>query len=210
MNKIILIYVVLLTIYSCEATNSSEPNEVENCETPYSIGNHRVFCGSDARDYYYLSYLECVRKTKYGKRINLQLKHRGRCWIWEKYGYETYLVIGVSKFEVHLILIEYRLLVICFYFISLQTSIIIIAVVFGVYMYYTGAFWTNKECTCALKNSTIDGPHDSNRCEKMIEVKINLHVETKDGRITFRHDPIIIDNVQLELIPTALAITMDE
>lgn len=210
MNKIILIYVVLLTVYSCEATNSSEPNKDVNCPTPYSGNSDGVFCGTDARDYYYRSTFECVRKNSYGRRINLQIKHRGRCWIWEKYGYKTYLVICVSKFEVHLILIEYRSLVFLFYFISLQISIIIIAVVFGVYMYYTGAFWTNKECTCALKNSTIDGPHDSNRCEKMIEVKINLHVESQDGRITFRHDPIIIDKVQLELIPAALPITIDE
>lgn len=39
---------------------------------------------------------------------------------------------------------------------------------------------------------------------------MNVHVETKNGRIALRHDPIIIDNVQLVLIPAASTITMDE
>lgn len=118
MDKTILIYVVLLTIYSNEATNSSEPDEVEDvkCATPYSAAPDNIYCGTDARDYHYLSYFECKQKTKYGKRINLQLKHRGRCWIWEKYGYETYAVIFVSKFEVNSVLIEYRSLVLSFHY----------------------------------------------------------------------------------------------
>lgn len=98
MNKTIVIYVVLLTIYSYEATNSSEPNKEASCETPYGLDPTNMYCGTDAQDYYYLSTLECEQKTKYGKSINLQLKHRGRCWIWEKHGYETYEVICVSKY----------------------------------------------------------------------------------------------------------------
>lgn len=109
--------------------------------------------------------------------------------------------------EVDLILIEYPFTCV---FISLQISLIIFAVIFGVYLYYTDGVWRHKECSYAAKNSPIDGSHDPNRGEKMIKVKINLHVETKDGRNTFRHDPIIIDNVQLVLIPAASTITMDE
>lgn len=99
MNKTIVIYVVLLTIYSSEATNSSEPNEEKSCITPYGLySDDDVYCGTDAYNYYYLSVFECEQNSKYGKSINLQLKHRGRCWIWEKHGYETYEVICVSKF----------------------------------------------------------------------------------------------------------------
>lgn len=108
MSKTILIYVILLTIYSYEATNSSEPNEEVKCITPYRAAPDEIYCGTDGQDYDYLSYFECQQKTKYGKRVNLQLKHRGGCWKWEKHGYETYEVIGVSEFEVDLILIEYR------------------------------------------------------------------------------------------------------
>lgn len=93
---------------------------------------------------------------------------------------------------------------------SLQIPLIIFAIIFVGYLYYTGVVWGLKKCSCALKNSPVDGPHDSNRCEKIIKVKINLHVESKDGGITFRHDPIIIDNVQLVLIPAASTIIMDE
>lgn len=101
MNKTILIYVVLLTIYSYEATNSSEPNDKEErCISPYALAPDRVYCGTDGLDYHYLSEFECIQKSKYGKRINLQLRHRGGCWIWEKNGFETYEVICVSKFEV--------------------------------------------------------------------------------------------------------------
>lgn len=111
------------------------------------------------------------------------------------------------NFEVDLILIEYPFTCV---FISLQIPLIIFAVIFGVYLYYTGGVWRLKKCSYALKNALINGPHDSNRCEKMMKIKINLHVETKNGKNTFRHDPIIIDNVQLVLIPAASTITMDE
>lgn len=97
MNKTIVIYVVLLTIYSYEATNSSESSKKVKCITPHTSDPTTYYCGTDAKNYYSLSTLECEKNTEYGKSINLQLKHSGKCWIWEKYGYETYQVICVSK-----------------------------------------------------------------------------------------------------------------
>lgn len=54
-------------------------------------------CGTDNKIYYHIDYLECYKITPYGKSINLQLKHKGACWIWETYGYETSTVLWVSK-----------------------------------------------------------------------------------------------------------------
>lgn len=104
------------------------------------------------------------------------------------------------NFEVDLILIECPF---AYGFILLQISLISVAVIFGIYFYYTGCFW-------CFKNASIDTPLDSNRCEKNIKVKLNLHVEKMDGRCIYRHDPIIIDNVQLVLIPEASTNTVDE
>lgn len=205
MNKTILIYVVLLTIYSYDATNSSEPNV--KCETSYVAPNPRDFvCGSDGQDYLDRYDFECKQKTKYGKSVNLQLWHRGGCWIWEKHGFETSEVIWVSEFEVDFI---HRISLTCV-FNLLQIPLIIFAPIFGVFLYFIFCIcWEYKlykKGFYALKHFSQNSPVD----EKIIKVKINSHVETKDGRTTFHHDPIIIDNVELVLIAAATTITIDE
>lgn len=96
MNKIIFIYFVLMTTYS---------NAEYKCETSYD--GLPLVCGTDGKTYGNLGRLNCeIEETEYGKRINLQLKHDGACWIWEKYGYDTYAVILVSKFQRDLISID--------------------------------------------------------------------------------------------------------
>lgn len=164
----------------------------------HAADTNNIFCGTDNINYD-SSTLLCEMTTKYGKRINLQIKHRGRCWIWEEHGLETNGVIYVSKFEVDFIID--RMSINCV-FISLQISLIIVAAIVGAYLYYKGVLCRREKCKSALTP-----------VEKIKKVKINLYVETKDGGVIFRHDPVIIDNVPLVLIPAASptrAITMDE
>lgn len=57
-------------------------------------------CGSGAMNNYYLETFECVYRTEHGKRINLQLRHEGGRWIWEKHGFETYTKLSVRKLQI--------------------------------------------------------------------------------------------------------------
>lgn len=85
MTKIILIHFVLILFIrlSCQ-----------KCEIAYSAGDN--VCGTDGKTYLNPSHLLCDQREEHGKRINLQLKHDGACWIWEKHGLETNTVIFVS------------------------------------------------------------------------------------------------------------------
>lgn len=58
-------------------------------------GGPRV-CGTNGVTYVNPSSLWCAQKEEYSKLINLQLKHDGACWIWEKHGIETSTVLFVS------------------------------------------------------------------------------------------------------------------
>lgn len=93
MNKIIFIcFILSTTYYSCDSMR--ERREVI-CNTFMML--HPGVCGTDGRDYYDLETFKCVQRTERGKRINLQLRHEGGCWIWEQHGYETYTVLSVTK-----------------------------------------------------------------------------------------------------------------
>lgn len=54
-------------------------------------------CGSDGKTYNNIHYLWCAQKSEYGRKINLQLIHQWRCFIWEKYGIDTTTFLCVSK-----------------------------------------------------------------------------------------------------------------
>lgn len=69
------------------------------CDMSYEGGTPSI-CGTDNRGYKDFMHLECGKTREEGKRINLQLKHEGNCWIWEQYGFETSTVIFVSKLRI--------------------------------------------------------------------------------------------------------------
>lgn len=64
------------------------------CQTPYESS---PVCGTDGVTYGNIWFLKCTQIEEYGKRVNLQLKHKMACWIWEEYGFETYTVLFVSQ-----------------------------------------------------------------------------------------------------------------
>lgn len=106
MAKITLILFVILTTYSCylaEARSSIEISEKIMCETGYYI---REICGTDGETYVNNDVLECTQKKEYGKRLNLQFKHYGRCWAFEKYGLEPCTVFCVRNFRSNSILTQ--------------------------------------------------------------------------------------------------------
>lgn len=65
------------------------------CWTPYDI---RDICvkNSTFGETVNVYEFDCMQKGLYGGSGNLQMKHKGACWIWEKYGYETSTVLFVS------------------------------------------------------------------------------------------------------------------
>lgn len=90
------------------------------CETNYS--NDPV-CGTDGKDYGNLSFLRCESTTEYGRSVNLQLRHRCGCFIWEKYGIHTYIVLLVSELPIDSIAIEE-------YFIFVNVSLQLLLIFF--------------------------------------------------------------------------------
>lgn len=73
-------------------------NKMIKCMMPYAepVGPKAV-CGTDNISFFSIDVLECIKQTEYGKRVNLQLKHEGMCWMWEDYGFDTTTVVFVSK-----------------------------------------------------------------------------------------------------------------
>ncbi len=49
-------------------------------------------CGSDGKTYKNIHYFWCAQKEQYGIRVNLQLKRRWRCFIWESYGIDDMIM----------------------------------------------------------------------------------------------------------------------
>lgn len=95
-----------------------EMDDGPSCTTLYTnnYGPGSV-CGTNNKDYPYLVNLQCEQQMEYGKQINLQLKHEGTCWIWERYGYETDTVLFVSILRIDSILRENRL-IFCLIFVA--------------------------------------------------------------------------------------------
>lgn len=60
----------------------------------------RTVCGTDGNDYHDLAYFRCAQTMEYGKRVNLQLRHEGSCWMWERHGIETSTLCFVSKLRI--------------------------------------------------------------------------------------------------------------
>lgn len=65
----------------------------EKCLTQY--GGGKFVCGSDGKNYYH-DKIRCILKSEYGKRVNLQQSHKGRCWVWERHGLTTSTLCIVS------------------------------------------------------------------------------------------------------------------
>lgn len=71
--------------------------DYDHCGTPYGFRSPFFgVCGTDNKNYFDLYHLMCEQTTKYGKRVNLQLKHHWECFTWDKYSDE----IKVSKLQV--------------------------------------------------------------------------------------------------------------
>lgn len=85
MNKIICIISVVIAIFS--NVNAECPERRVKSRDPV--------CGSDGKRYHRL-YFKCEQDTEYGKRVNLQFRHIGECFIWEEYGIETTTINIVS------------------------------------------------------------------------------------------------------------------
>lgn len=73
--------------------------------TSYALGP--LICGSDGLDYRYIEDFQYKQKTKYRKRVKLQLRHRGGCWILKKCGYEDNKVLLASNRRIDSISILY-------------------------------------------------------------------------------------------------------
>lgn len=71
-------------------------NLTRQCEMRY---HHEYICGSDGKDYH-VDLLKCVQESEYGKRVNLQLSHEWRCFIWERQGLQTSTFFIVSKLRI--------------------------------------------------------------------------------------------------------------
>lgn len=57
----------------------------EGCETPmieWPTSLYDNICGTDGNSYYNILDLECMQRSDYGKRVNLQFKHDGACFTW--------------------------------------------------------------------------------------------------------------------------------
>lgn len=92
MHAIIQINFLVIAIFASCA--SCAGTIIFNCTI---IPKGKVYeCGSDGITYKNIYYLWCKQKTEYGKRVNLQLKHPFRCFIWESYGIETTTFLFVS------------------------------------------------------------------------------------------------------------------
>lgn len=64
------------------------------CESTYEAKYYTDgICGTDGKSYIGMYEFLCAQKEEYGKRVNLQVKHRWPCFIWEKYGYETHTLV---------------------------------------------------------------------------------------------------------------------
>lgn len=100
MIKIIFIYFVLSTTYYYSSAWLIEPMDTIKYECLMLTMRSSGVCGTDGKTYVDGLFLSCVQTKEYGNRVNLQLKHKGPCWIWEKYGYETYTVLSVSKLQI--------------------------------------------------------------------------------------------------------------
>lgn len=64
------------------------------CDMTYDISP--TICGTDGWSYNHIRDLSCAASKDEGMRINLRLKHDGPCYLWERYGLETYEAIIVS------------------------------------------------------------------------------------------------------------------
>lgn len=91
MYPIICINFVVVAIFS---SASAHYFNKYNC-TYVPLGLVYV-CGSDGKTYTNIYRLWCAQNKEYGKRVNLQLKHEWRCFIWESYGIETTTFLFVS------------------------------------------------------------------------------------------------------------------
>lgn len=108
MNKIIWIYFVFLMIYLCDATRHPPCKDAVRLNLMY-------LCGSDGYKYENPSVLECIQRTEYGKRVDLQLQHYYRCFIWSFPYIHIFFGELISKrfiferfqFKFHLFLIFY-------------------------------------------------------------------------------------------------------
>lgn len=81
--------------------------EMEHCGTPYIYGNPFFgVCGTDNEDYYDIYHLRCEQRSKYRKRLNLQLKHHWKCYTWESYREVIFAILQVNKRQIDLISIE--------------------------------------------------------------------------------------------------------
>lgn len=72
------------------------------------------------------------------------------------------------------------------------------------------ALWRHKKNACPIKSTKTAPVIDHNALsEKVVKVETNVRVQQKDGHVWFNHDPIVIDGIQLVLIPAASIVTMD-
>lgn len=103
MYKIIFIHFVLI-ITNCESA-------VIRKGCIYLYDNWRLdlfsgLCGTDGISYRDKIVFKCEQGTEYGKRVNLQLSHKGACFTWPLLWNTIFPFLIVSRLRSDLILIE--------------------------------------------------------------------------------------------------------
>lgn len=102
MNKsIFLSCVVIITCLNTHTNAKDVWNEnIPHYFDPVTCTNvpkpYRPVCGTDGKNYVHKYGLMCAQHREYGKRINLQLSHFGKCYLWEEYGISNSTILFVS------------------------------------------------------------------------------------------------------------------
>lgn len=75
------------------------------------------------------------------------------------------------------------------------------------------SIWRHKSNACSMKTTkeTAQEPiqdYDESTNEKIVKIEAYVRVRKKDGQVWFDHDPIVVDDVELVMIPAASIVTM--
>lgn len=74
------------------------------------------------------------------------------------------------------------------------------------------SLWRHKSNVCSMNRpkepAQVPNDHSGSTNERIVKIETDVHVHEKDGHVWFDHDPIVVDGVQLVLIPAASIVTM--
>lgn len=105
MYKLIFIHFVLFITY-CETSVTAE-----GCKFVRDGWRRTLFsglCATDGHTYRDKNIFKCVQESEYGKRVNLQLSHKGHCFEWPMLWKTIAPFLYVSRLSIELILIKNR------------------------------------------------------------------------------------------------------